>query len=93
MKTKSIQEINEVYDLGLDKIVGQIKESRAKRVLLQFPDGMKPYAQVICDEVSGRSGAECFIWLGSCYGACDTPLGVEEKVDLVVQFGHTAWRY
>lgn len=91
MKQKSIQEINEIYDLEMDKIVGQIKKSRAKRVLLQFPDGMKPYAQVICDEISQRANCECFIWLSTCFGACDTPVGVEGVVDLVVQFGHTEW--
>jgi len=93
MKTKSINEINEIYDLELDKIVGQIKKEGAKRILLQFPDGMKPYATIVCDEISQRTGCECFIWLESCYGACDIPSGIEKDVDLVVQFGHSAWKY
>jgi len=94
MQTKTISEINEVYDLGIDKIVGAIKKGRVKKVLLQFPEGLKPYATVIADEIEAKSGCECFIWLGSCFGACDVPLEVScLSVDLIVQFGHTNWSF
>jgi len=91
MQKKSISEIEEEYDLELDKIVKTIKKQKAKRVLLQFPDGMKPYSTAIVDELESRlKNVEFLIWLGSCFGACDTPnLPKEMKVDLVVQFGHT----
>jgi len=90
MKTKTIDEINEVYDLELEKVVGTIKKNKAKKVLLQFPEGMKPYAQTVVKEVEGKVDCNCFIWLGSCFGACDLPLEVERLgVDLIVQFGHS----
>jgi len=90
MKTKTIQEINEIYDLELERVVGTIKKNKAKKVLLQFPEGMKPYAQKIVDEVEDKVNCNCFIWLGSCFGACDLPLEVERLgVDLIVQFGHS----
>ena len=83
--------IFEEYDFEIPRIRREIKKRDAKRVLLQFPDGMKPYATVIVDALeSNVSGVEFMIWLGSCYGACDVP-AVEEKVDLVVQFGHSKW--
>ena len=93
MQKKSIQEIEEIYDLELDRVIEEIEKSKAKKVLLQFPEGLKPYAQVICDEVSALADCECFIWLGTCFGACDVPVGVDDKVDLIVQFGHSNWNF
>jgi len=94
MQTKTISEINEIYDLEIGKIVGNIKRKRARKVLLQFPEGLKPYSTVIASEVEGKTGCECFIWLGDCFGACDVPIGVSEiGVDLIVQFGHSSWNF
>jgi len=94
MQNKTLSEIEDVYELEIDKIVKSIKKEKAKKVLLQFPEGMKPYSTVISDEVSGRTRAECFIWLGTCFGACDIPLEVERLgVDLIIQFGNSVWNY
>jgi len=94
---KAFSEIDEKYELEIEKIVKTIKKEKAKRVLLQFPDGMKPWATAIADEISKKSNdnnVEVLIWLGSCFGACDVPLQVEKLgVDLIVQFGHSAWDY
>jgi len=91
---KSINEIEDIYELEIDKIVKTIKKEKAGKVLLQFPDGMKPYSKVICDEIEDKSNVECFIWLGSCFGACDIPIEVEGLgVDLIVQFGHSSWNF
>ena len=93
MQKKTISEIEEEYDLELGKIVKEINKNKAKRVLLQFPDGMKPYSTTIVDELEKRTGKEFLIWMGSCFGACDTPnISKEMKVDLVVQFGHSRWK-
>jgi 2-(3-amino-3-carboxypropyl)histidine synthase len=59
--------------------------------LLQFPDGLKPYATAIVNFLEKKTNAEFLIWIGSCYGACDTPSEIEKikpKIDLVIQFGH-----
>lgn len=94
MEKKTISEINEKYDLEIDKIVGSIKKKKAKKVLLQFPDGMKPYSTIISEEIEGRTDCQCFIWLGDCFGGCDIPLGVSEiGVDLIIQFGHSKWDF
>jgi len=89
-----MMEIEREYDLEIDKIVKTIKKEKAKKVLLQFPDGLKPYSTVISEEIERKSGCECLIWLGTCFGACDVPLDVERLgVDLIVQFGHSPWKY
>jgi len=91
MNKKTISEIEEIYDLELDRIEKEINQSKVKRVLLQFPDGMKQYATAIADELENRlKNVQFFIWLGTCFGACDTPnIPKNLKVDLVIQFGHS----
>lgn len=88
----TIDELNEKYDLEFDKIISQIKKARAKIVLLQFPDGLKPYATSVVDFLEDKcKNVKFIIWMESCFGACDTPVlsrELEKKIDLVIQFGH-----
>jgi 2-(3-amino-3-carboxypropyl)histidine synthase len=93
MQTKTISEINEIYDLEIKKIVGNIKKRKAKRVLLQFPEGLKPYSTVVSDEIENKTGCQCFIWLGDCFGGCDIPNVDGLDIDLIVQFGHSKWEF
>jgi len=91
MKEKTVAEIQETYNLELDKAVKEIKTSKAKLVLLQFPDGLKSYATTIVDYLEKNTKAEFLIWMDSCFGACDLPTGLDKlkpKIDLVIQFGH-----
>ena len=90
--TRTIQELNEKYDLELNKVVSSIKKNKAKLVLLQFPDGLKPYSTAVVDYLEEKTNAEFLIWMGSCFGACDTPVlskDLEKKIDLIIQFGHS----
>jgi 2-(3-amino-3-carboxypropyl)histidine synthase len=91
---KTIEEIQEEYDLELNRVLIEIKKIKAKLVLLQFPDGLKPYATAVVDYLKEKTNnkIEFLIWLGSCYGACDTPVlsqKIEKQVDLTIQFGHS----
>ena len=89
---KTIKDLNEYYNLELEKVISDIKENNAKLVLLQFPDGLKPYAIAVVDYLEEKTNAEFLIWFGTCFGACDTPLGLENikpKIDLAIQFGHS----
>ena len=86
---KKLSEIQD-YDLEIESIVKTINKEKCKRVLLQFPDGLKPYATAVVDELEKKTKAEFLIWMGSCFGACDIPtIPKEMKIDLVVQFGHS----
>jgi 2-(3-amino-3-carboxypropyl)histidine synthase len=81
------------YALEIDRIAERIKKIKAKRVCIQLPDGLKPKAEKIQKEIAAKTGATVLIWAGSCFGACDTPQGLDKlKVDLLVQFGHSEWR-
>ena len=82
------------YDLELDRIISLIKKEKARLVCLQFPDGLKNIATKVADFVEKNTGAIVLIWMGSCFGACDTPNldKVKPKVDLLIQFGHSKWK-
>ncbi|MEK6937702.1 MAG: diphthamide synthesis protein [Nanoarchaeota archaeon] len=78
-------------NLELEKLFSTIKESKAKTVLIQLPDGLKPKAREIQAEVKKKFPlVKLTFWTGSCYGACDVPN--VKGFDLLVQFGHSEWR-
>jgi len=81
------------YNLEIEKAVKKIKELKAKKVCIQLPDGLKPKAKEITDELEQKTKAEITIWLGSCYGACDLPFYIDRfGFDLLIQWGHSKWK-
>jgi len=91
MHKYTLEEAQEKYDFELEKVISQIKKTKSKLVLLQFPDGLKQYATSIVDYLREKTKAEFLIWMDTCYGACDIPVlnkELEKKIDLVIQFGH-----
>ena len=78
------------YDLELDNVIKEINKQKAKTILIQLPDGLKPKATEIVDKIESKTNAKCFIWMDTNFGACDLPLGIEKlKIDLLVHFGHS----
>jgi len=78
-----------MYNLELDKVVKEIKSKKAKTVLIQLPEGLKPKSKDIVDFIQEKTKAKCFIWLGTCFGACDIP---KADFDLLIQWGHSEWK-
>ncbi|MCX8193830.1 MAG: diphthamide synthesis protein [Candidatus Pacearchaeota archaeon] len=82
------------YNFEIEKIIKEIKKAKAKRVLLQLPEGLKPFATKLVDEIESNTNVRAFIWIGSCYGSCDLPQGIEKlKIDTVMHLGHSAWPF
>ena len=80
------------YDLEKERMLSEIIKSEAKLVLLHLPDGLKPRAAELQEEIQKNTGAEVMIWCGTNFGACDLPVDVERAgVDLIVHFGHSPW--
>ena len=78
-----------LYNVEVEKAIAKIEEMSAKTVCIQLPDGMKPEAQQIADEIQSKTNARVLIWLGSNFGACDIPLGLQRmNVDLLISWGH-----
>ena len=86
------EELEKEYDLELERIIKEIKKNKAKNVLIQLPDGLKQKATEIASFIEEKTKATCMIWLGSCFGACDTPPVKDLKIDLLIQFGHSEWK-
>ncbi|MBI2666318.1 diphthamide synthesis protein [Candidatus Woesearchaeota archaeon] len=78
-----------LYNPELEKAIIEIRQSNAKLVCIQLPDGMKPMAKEIEETLRKETGARILIWLGSNFGACDIPLGLKEMgVDFLISWGH-----
>jgi 2-(3-amino-3-carboxypropyl)histidine synthase len=78
------------FDFEEERVKQEITKLGAKRVLLQFPEGLKPEATRIARTVE-RVGALPIISADPCYGACDLATADAENlgVDLIVHFGHS----
>jgi 2-(3-amino-3-carboxypropyl)histidine synthase len=73
-----------------EKISAEIRRRKARRVLLQLPEGLKMQALGMAQALE-KSGAEILLSIETCYGACDI-LDREAKslgCDLVVHVGHS----
>lgn len=82
------------YDLQVSDAISEIRKAEAKMVLVQLPDGLKPFADAIRSEILKElPEVELVFWADSCYGACDAPLHVRHLgFDLLLAFGHAPWR-
>jgi len=78
-----------MYNLNLNKAIKEIKSNKPKSVLIQLPEGLKPKAKEIADEIEKHTKIKPLIWLGSCFGACDIP---KADVDLLIQWGHSEFK-
>jgi 2-(3-amino-3-carboxypropyl)histidine synthase len=79
------------YDFEIEKIVQEIKKKKAKRVGLQFPEGLKTYAVELAEKIEKETSAKTVIFVDPVYGACDTK-EIEAQLlclDMIVHFGHT----
>ncbi|MEM4714201.1 MAG: diphthamide synthesis protein [Candidatus Nanoarchaeia archaeon] len=82
------------YDLKLEKIVKEVKKSKAKKICLQLPDGLKANADEIVKNLQKKFNkeklsVEIWLWAGSNFGACDIPFYLSKyNFDLIINFGH-----
>jgi len=77
-------------DLEIDKVIEEIRRKNPKKILLQFPDGLKPYSNIIYDRLKKEfPDIEIFIWLGETFGGCDIPIWLDRYgFDMIIHFGH-----
>ncbi len=68
----------------------EIHKRKAKLVLIQLPEGLKPYSSELT-AVAERAGALAIVSGDPCYGACDLAIDEAERlgVDLIVHYGHS----
>ena len=60
---------------------------KAKKVVLQFPDGLKAEARDIILKLDKKT--DIFVWMGSNFGGCDYPFYLDKYgFDLLINIGH-----
>jgi len=79
-----------MYNLEEEELINAIKKKAAKRVLLQFPNGLRKYAFKLAKKIEEEANVEAIISADPCYGACD--LAIEDlkhvNADLLIHYGH-----
>src|SRR3989344_6584254 len=78
------------YDYEESRVVKEIRERKAKRVLLQLPEGLKKEAFRLVRLIKDETKAEAIVSGSSCWGGCDLALDEFDKLkcDLIIHFGH-----
>ena len=65
-----------------------LDRNRAGTSASAIPTDPQP-PQEITDRIEAETGVRVLIWLGSNFGACDIPLGLNRMgVDLLISWGH-----
>jgi 2-(3-amino-3-carboxypropyl)histidine synthase len=79
------------YNFELEKVIGEIKKSKARIIGLQLPEGLKQNAVEIASQIEKATKAKTIIYTDPTYGACDTKKEQAKKlkIDLLIHFGHT----
>ncbi|XP_024396421.1 uncharacterized protein [Physcomitrium patens] len=80
------------YNLEIPKTVWRVKQAGAKKVALQFPEGLLLYSLTICDILEEFAGVEdCFVLGDVTYGACcvDDYSAAALGAEFLVHYGHS----
>ena len=79
------------YNFELHKTIWRIKQNKAKRVALQFPEGLLMFACAIADIIEQFTGVEVIIMGDVTYGACcvDDYTARALGADMMVHYGHS----
>ncbi|AFM98622.1 diphthamide synthase subunit [Encephalitozoon hellem] len=76
------------YNFEMRKVLRTIERIGARKVTLQFPDGLLKYSFVIIDIIEKYTSAECVILNDVVYGGCCVD---DESIasDLLIHYGHS----
>ncbi len=79
------------YNFEIKKTIWKVRDAGARRVALQFPEGLLMFACAIADIVARFTGAECVVMGDVTYGACCVDdLGASALgADFMVHYGHS----
>ncbi|MCX6687876.1 MAG: diphthamide biosynthesis enzyme Dph2 [Methanoregula sp.] len=72
---------------GTSDLIRTLKQRGAKKVALQFPEGLKRRAAAVATGLKD-AGFDVLVSGNPCYGACDLALDTLSFADILVHFGH-----
>jgi 2-(3-amino-3-carboxypropyl)histidine synthase len=78
------------FDLEEERLCKEVRNRKAKLVLIQLPEGLKPQGPRLAAAVE-KTGAMAILSGDPCYGACDLATVEAERLgaDLIVHYGHS----
>lgn len=78
------------FDLEEKRLKEEVRNRKARLVLIQLPEGLKPHGPRLAVAVE-RAGALAIVSADPCYGACDLAIVEAERLgaDLIVHYGHS----
>jgi len=78
------------FDLEENRLIEEVEKRKAKRILIQLPNGLKSKGIYLSKLIEERTSATVFISSKPCYGGCDLPICAAKAIraDLVVHYGH-----
>ncbi|MFC6906437.1 diphthamide biosynthesis enzyme Dph2 [Halalkalicoccus tibetensis] len=79
------------WDYELERIVEAVDERDAKKVGLQFPEGLKRRGPKVTDDLRELLPEDVTVMMSGqpCYGACDLDTYLMRRTDVFVHFGHS----
>ncbi|MFC7154925.1 diphthamide biosynthesis enzyme Dph2 [Halomarina halobia] len=79
------------WDYELERIVEAVEERDAKKVGLQFPEGLKRRGPAVADDLRDLLADDVRVLISGqpCYGACDLDTYLMRRTDVFVHFGHS----
>lgn len=88
---KAISVLPQNYNFEIPKTIWRIRQTGAKRVALQMPEGLLMFSTTIADIIEDFTEAETIIMGDVTYGACcvDDYTAKALEVDLLVHYGHS----
>ncbi|WP_094226746.1 diphthamide biosynthesis enzyme Dph2 [Methanolobus psychrotolerans] len=78
----------EAFDFQLARIISVIKDTGAKVIGLQFPEGFKRRSLGIASGIESETGTSVIISGNPCFGACDLDVALLNDVEILFHFGH-----
>jgi 2-(3-amino-3-carboxypropyl)histidine synthase len=76
-----------MWSIPVSEIIEKLQNEKARRVALQFPEGLKRRAFEVAAALR-KEGFDVIISGDPCYGACDLALDSLDMADVLVHFGH-----
>jgi 2-(3-amino-3-carboxypropyl)histidine synthase len=80
-----------MFDFEIARVIEHIVKGKYTRVLLQFPEGLKPNGFKLAREIEKATGAEIILSADACYGACDLAVDAQRtlRADIIIHYGHS----
>ncbi len=78
------------FDFEEERVKRKILDLKAKRVLIQLPEGLRTEAMRLTKTIE-KTGAMPIVSANPCYGACDLSIEEAESLDadLLIHYGHS----